>query len=410
MMAMPAMAEHEHPSKADRIDEVVRHYQNAGFLNGAVLVGQGGTIIYEKGVGDANFATHTPNTPLTRFGIGSITKQFTAVLILQQVAEGKIRLDAHASEYLPWYRKDIAEHMTIEQLLHHTSGLPADFDTPEFGSGVEAGKYYEPEDFAKQFCSSNLATQPGTKWNYSNCGYILLGLILERVTGESFGELLRKRLLEPLGMKNSGLPRSDYAEMAGATGYKRHTGPRYTRGPHLDLRHGFSAGAMYSTVEDLFMWNQALTSGDVISANIREQVFRPGLNDWGYGWFITKIPAGTPGAGNTQAEMRGDMPDNFFSWILRYPEQDAVIIVLRNSYESTEHFEENMMAVLFDQPPRLPSRQVADLLANPFVKFGEWAHLNWLVGPAVLIFVVLYGLWSIRRRKKGAMPSAPNEN
>jgi CubicO group peptidase (beta-lactamase class C family) len=198
MAAMPAIAEDKHPSKADRIDEVVRHYQNAGFLNGAVVVGEGGKIIYEKGVGDADFVSHTPNTPLTRFGIGSITKQFTAVLVLQQVAEGKIRLDAHASEYLPWYRKDIAERITIEQLLHHTSGLPRDFDAPEFGDGPAAGKFYEPTDFAKQFCSPNLATQPGTTWNYSNCGYILLGLILENVTGEPYGEFA-KAAARPIG-------------------------------------------------------------------------------------------------------------------------------------------------------------------------------------------------------------------
>src|SRR5215467_12586352 len=151
--------------------------------------------------------------------------------------------------------------------------------------------------------------------------------------------------------------------MGGAIGYKRHAGPRYVRGPYLDLSHCFSAGAMYSTVDDLFVWNQALTSGPLITASQREQIFRPGKNNWGYGWFVTKIPAGVPGAGSTQGEMRGDMPDNFFSWILRYPEQDAVIIVLRNSYEPSERLEANLQAVLFDAPPRLPSRQIADVLA-----------------------------------------------
>jgi CubicO group peptidase (beta-lactamase class C family) len=395
-------------TKAERLAAVVRYYHDHGFLNGAVLVGENGRIIYEKAVGEANFASHIPNTPSTKLGIGSITKQFTALLVLQQADEGKIELDASISEYLPWYRQDTGSHMTIEQLMHHTSGLPPDFDSPEFSGDAPAGKFYEPEDFAKQFCSPSLSSQPGSTWNYSNCGYILLGLILERVTGEPFGELLRKRLLDPLGMKNTGLPHQDYAEMAGAIGYKRHAGPRYTPGPYLDLRHCFSAGAMYSTVEDLFLWNQALTSSPLITASQREQIFQPGKNSWGYGWFVTKIPAGVPGAGNTQAEMRGDMPDNFFAWILRYPEQDAVIIVLRNSYESTERLEENLQAVLFDAPPRLPSRQVADLLAGPFVKFGGWAQVHWLVAPFILLLLVIGGAWRLlRQRKRGTTERAP---
>src|SRR5437899_8426526 len=147
----------------------------------------------------------------------------------------------------------------------------------------------------------------------------------------------------------------------GALGYVRHAGPRYTRGPFLDLKHVFAAGAMYSTVEDLFLWNQALSSKNLLPDNFREQLFRPELNNWACGWFVTKIPPGAAGAGITLAEMRGDMPGNFFAWILRFPEQDAVIIVLRNGYGSTEHLEEKLQAILFDQRPKLPSRNGKDI-------------------------------------------------
>ena len=151
---------------------------------------------------------------------------------------------------------------------------------------------------------------------------------------------------------------------------------------------------MYSTVEDLFVWNQALTSSPLITALQREQIFRPGKNGWGYGWFVTKISAGVPRA-SMRGEMRGDMPDNFFSWILRYPEQDALIIVLRNSYESSEHFEENLQAALFDA---LPRRQIADVLVGPFVKFGEVAHLHWLIVPFILFLLLIAGLWRVWRQ------------
>jgi CubicO group peptidase (beta-lactamase class C family) len=393
-------------TKVERIDEVVRYYHERGYFNGAVLVGEKGRIIYEKGMGEADFTSHIPNSPLTRFGIGSITKQFTALLVLQEVDKGKLSLGDAVAKVLPWYRSDTGSQMTIEQLLHHTSGLPPDFDSPEFSGQAAAGKFYAPKDFVKQFCSQKLASQPGTTWHYSNCGYILLGLILEQASGAPYGELLRERVLDPLAMKNTGLPNKDYSEMGGAIGYKRHAGPRYTPGPYLDLSHCFSAGAMYSTVEDLFVWNQALTSSPLISDSQREQIFRPGKNNWGYGWFVTKIPAGVPGAGSTQGEMRGDMPDNFFSWILRYPEQDAVIIVLRNSYESTEHFEENLQAALFDAPPRFPSRKIGDLLARPFVKFGDVIHLHWLIAPAVLFPALIIGLWQLVRRRKRSLETA----
>ena len=215
----------------------------------------------------------------------------------------------------------------------------------------------EPLAFAQKSCQPDLGAQPGTQWNYSNCGYDLLGLVLEQVTGKPFSVLLQERLLDPLGMKNSGMDNNDLVQRGGATGYVRHAGP------YLDHAHIYSAGAMYSTVEDLLLWNQALSEGGAIPREIRDQLFSPGLHDWGYGWFITKIPPGAPGAGNTMAEMRGDMPGNYFSWILRYPQQDAVIIVLRNGYGSTEHFEENLQAILFDAEPRLPSRSPKDLAA-----------------------------------------------
>jgi CubicO group peptidase (beta-lactamase class C family) len=354
-------------AKASGFDEVVSHYTRCGYFQGVVLVAQHGQVVYAKGVGEANLQTHKPNTPRTRFGIASITKQFTAALVLQQVNRGRIRLDGTVSEYLPWYRKDTGQRITVEQLLHHTSGLPADYDSPEFCDTPEAARHYEPKEFAEKFCQPTLAADPGTKWAYSNCGYVLLGLILERVTGKTFEDLVEEQLLGPLGMKDTGLNHNDLAEKGGASGYTRHAGPRYTPGPYLDQTHIFSAGAMYSTAEDLLRWNQALSTTNFFAEDIRRAMFTPDKGDWADGWFVTRIPNGTPGAGSQLAEMRGDMTGNFFTWVLRYPDQEAVIIVLRNGYGSTENLEQNLQAVLFDQPPHLPSRSPKDVLAH----FGQ---------------------------------------
>ncbi len=386
-------------SKAARIDELVSRYERYGYINGAVLVAEHGSVIYEKGIGHADMESHTPNTPQTKFGIASITKQFTAVLVLQQVVEGRIRLDAKLSDYLPWYRKDTGERMTIEQLLHHTSGLPPDFESPEFSESEAASRHYEPQAFAEKFCQPNLSSEPGTKWEYSNCGYILLGLILERVAGQSYGDLLRQRLLDPLGMKDSGMDRNDLLQSGGAAGYVRHAGPRYTPGPYIDRSHIFAAGAMYSTAEDLFRWSQALSGVAVLPKEIRDQVFTPGLNNWGYGWFVTKIPPRGPGAGSTLEEMRGDMPGNYFSWILRYPEQGDVIIVLRNVYGSTEGLEGNLQAILFDQEPHMPRRSPKDVVARAWQVPAAWVNLH--RGLSVLVILLAAaGIWQTARRRR----------
>ena len=393
------------PTKADGSDEaakinrVAQRYAEYGYLNGSVLVARHGEVIYARGFGEADIEGRVQNTPTTKFDIASLTKQFTAVLVLQEVEEGKIKLDAHVSDYLPWYRKDTGARMTVEQLLHHTSGLPGDFDQPEFGDGKEAQARRAPREFAEKVCQKDLISEPGTKWQYSNCGYDLLGLILEGVTGEKYSELLQERLLSPLGMKDTGLDQNNLLEKGGAKGYVRHAGPWYSAGPDLDRNHLFAGGGMYSTVEDLLRWNQALNGGSVISKKICEQVFTPGLNDWGYGWFIRKIDADAPGAGEIMAEMRGDMPRNFFAWILRYPGQDAVVIVLRNGYGSTENFEQNLQAVLYGKEARLPKRAMKDIAAQVWIWPAHWMGMHrWLSLGMATCFVI--AIWFIRKRPR----------
>lgn len=375
-------------TKSAKIEQLITRYQENGYLNGAVLVAEHGSVLYAGGVGAANMDSHQPNTARTRFGIASITKQFTAVLVLQEVAKGRIRLDGRVSEYLPWYRTDTASQMTVEQLLRHTSGLPADFDSPQFSSSEEARIPYEPRAFVEKFCQPNLAYKPGTKWEYSNCGYDMLGLILERVTGKSYQDLLDQNLLEPLGMSDSGLDRNSLTLERRALGYERHPGPRYTPGPSLDRGRLFAGGGMYSTVEDLFRWNQALSRDQVLPSQIRARIFQPGLNDWAYGWFVGTIPPDEPGSGSQRAEMRGDLPGNYFSTIIRYPEQDAVIIVLRNAYGSPEKLETNLQAVLFGKPPRVPRRSPQDLAAHVCQITAGWCGSHGLISLiAILIFL-----------------------
>ena len=163
---------------------------------------------------------------------------------------------------------------------------------------------------------------------------------------------------------------------------------------------------MYSTVEDLFLWNQALSSKNLLPDNFREQLFRPELNNWACGCFVTKIPPGAAGAGITLAEMRGDMPGNFFAWILRFPEQDAVIIVLRNGYGSTEHLEEKLQAILFDQRPKLPSRNGKDIAAHVWLVSYSFFASQPTVTVGSIVLVVAGFAYVVNRRKHNRRPAA----
>ncbi len=204
-------------------------------------------------------------------------------------------------------------------------------------------------------------------------------------------------------MKDTGMDRNDLVQLGGASGYTRHAGPRYTPGPYEDRGHIFSAGAMYSTVEDLFRWSEALSENGALPKEIREQMFKPGLNHWGYGWFITKMAPGEPGAGNIQEEMRGDMPGNYFSWILRYPEQDDMIIVLRNGYGSTERLEQNIQAILFDEEPKMPSRNVKDLAAQAWLVPEAWVETHRVLSLLAALFIAaLMGQFARRKRNTAA--------
>lgn len=135
--------------------------------------------------------------------------------MLMQVAIGSLRLDAAVSEILPWYRKDTGSRITIEQLLRHTSGLPPDYGAPEVGDGEAAARHADPKAFAQGVCRRALVSEPGTRWNYSNCGHILLGLILEQITARSFDEILQSQLLRPLEMNDSGMDKNNLVHLGG---------------------------------------------------------------------------------------------------------------------------------------------------------------------------------------------------
>ena len=268
--------------KAAKIDELLKRYSEFGQFNGTALVAENGRVIYKKGFGYANFEWKIPNDTDTKFRLASITKQFTSAVILQLVEQGKIKLDGHVTDYLPDYRKDTGDRVTIHHLLNHTSGIPSYTDQPGFFQN-ESRDNYTVAEFVKKYASGDLLFEPGSKFAYNNSAYFLLGAIIEKVTGKSYADAMKEHIFIPVGMTNSGYDLFSPIIPKRATGYQK-AGNGFVNAPYLDMSLPYAAGSLYSTVEDLYLWDQALYGDKVLSAKSKELMFKPGLENYGYGF------------------------------------------------------------------------------------------------------------------------------
>jgi CubicO group peptidase (beta-lactamase class C family) len=314
---------------ARKIDRVMQARFDAGEFNGVSLVARGDRIVYERGFGLANLEWRIPNDLRTKFELGSVTKQFTALLVLQFVNEGKLTLDGHLSDYLPYYRYDTGSRVTIHHLLSHTSGIPNFIEEPGFLAGPASRMRYGVQEFALKHCSSDLQFKPGARFAYSNSGYFLLGAILEAVSGSTYEQLLNQRIFSPLGMHDSGYTHNETILPNRATGYERSVeGLRNAR--FYDMSVPFAAGALYSTGGDLFLWDRALYTERLLPARLRDLLFRPNLDDYGYGWGILKPKPGSPYAGES-IQMHGGAIFGFQAVIERIPAHRELIVLLDNT-------------------------------------------------------------------------------
>jgi CubicO group peptidase (beta-lactamase class C family) len=348
--------------KAANIDELMKAYNGYKQFNGAVLVAENGKVIFKKGYGMANMEWDIPIETDTKFRLGSITKQFTSMLILQLVQEGKIKLDGKLTDYLPDYRKDTGDRITIHQLLNHTSGIPSYTGLPNFFQDISRNPY-SVSDFVKKFASGDLEFEPGTKWNYNNSGYFLLGAIVERVTGKPYEQVLKERIFDPVGMKNTGYDHHDTILARRASGYERRPGG-YINAPYLDMSLPYAAGSLYSTVEDLYLWDQALYTDKLLSAELKEQMYKPGLSNYAYGWVVRKAPLGAAGEPVTIIQHDGGI-NGFNTTIIRMPESKNLIVMLNNTGGAKlGEMSQKIAAILFGKPYKAPMRDIAETIFN----------------------------------------------
>jgi CubicO group peptidase (beta-lactamase class C family) len=346
---------------ARKIDALMKQYHDYGQFNGSVLVAEKGKIIYEKGFGLANMEWAIPNQPDTKFRIGSVTKQFTATLVLQLIEAGKIKLDGKLSDYLPDYRNDTGAKITIHQLLNHTSGIPSYTGRPDFFAEVSRNPY-SVTDFVKKFASGDLEFEPGSKFSYNNSGYFLLGAIIEKVTGKPYDTVLKERILDPLGMTGTGYDHTAPILQKRASGYeKRPAG--YVNAAYLDMSLPYAAGSIYSTVDDLYKWERSFYEDKILSAESKKMMYTPGLANYGYGLIIADQPIGKTGQ-KTKVIQHGGGINGFNSLLTRLVDKQQTIIILDNVGLGRFHgnITNSIINILNGQPVEPPKKSIAEAL------------------------------------------------
>jgi len=304
---------------ASRMVQVVQSFVDAKQFMGSVLVAQGDKILLNKGYGFANLEWSIPDSPSTKFRLGSITKQFTAASILLLEERGKLKTDDPVKTYLPdappaW------DKITIFNLLTHTSGIPSFTSFPDYHS-TEAIPTTS-EQLVARFRDKPLNFQPGESWEYSNSGYALLGYLIEKISGESYKDFVQENLFTPLGMNNSGYDLNAPIIVRRAAGYS--PGPE---GPvnagYIDMSIPFSAGALYSTTGDLLRWEQGLFGGKVLSPASLKKMTTPFKNDYAFGLAVRPVD------GHTLIEHGGGI-EGFNTQMSYYPDDKLTVIVLAN--------------------------------------------------------------------------------
>jgi CubicO group peptidase (beta-lactamase class C family) len=329
-----------------------RYLKAAGEIwgfSGTVLIAWHGEIVFAKGYGYADQTFGQANTLETKFYIGSITKQFTAAAILKLVEQGKISLDDPITRYLPDYPTDPGKKITIHHLLTHTSGVPNYTEFPELL--IRRTSRISPNDLLKFFENEPLDFEPGTGFHYSNSGYIILGAIIERVSGQSYEAFLHKEFLKKIGMLNSGYARREAALPNRAVGYTLDMDRNIVNAPafHFSVLH--TAGALYSTVEDMLKWDKALYADELLSRQSIRTMLTPHARGYGYGWFIERL------WGRTHT-FHGGFLDGFNTTFERWLEDQLCIIVFSNEDEApVKKIARGLAAIAFQEDYDFPVRK-----------------------------------------------------
>ncbi|UOQ98379.1 serine hydrolase [Hymenobacter sp. 5317J-9] len=335
-------------SMAQQLDDYVREFEKSGRFMGTVLVADHGQVVLQKGYGLANREKGLANTPDTKFRIGSLSKQFTAALVLQLVEKGQLKFDGHVADYLPDYPQPAGGQITLHQLLTHTAGLPNYTAQPTFVTAVMRTPH-SPTQLVALFSGLPLEFAPGTQYHYSNSGYVLLGAIIEKVTGKPYAQVFQENIAGPLKLKATSVDVREAADARRATGYEA-TPSGLQIAPALDMSVPYAAGAITSTATDLFRWSQALDGNKVLSETSKKLLFTPIKNHYAYGWIVYKAKVGAEVDSTLIQEHNGAI-NGFRSYLVRVPQSQQVIVLLDNhAGQALAELKGGLLRLLHHQP------------------------------------------------------------
>ncbi|MCE9672133.1 serine hydrolase [Myxococcus stipitatus] len=355
------------PNKKAALDRLATQYHQLRQFNGTLLVANEKGILLEKAYGSANLEWQVPHTLDTKFRVGSVTKMFTAMVILQLVAEGKLDLDAPVSRYLPDYRKDTGARVTLTHLLNHTSGIPSFTSHPDYQSKI-ARTPHTIAELVRLYGSGDLAFEPGSKYAYNNSGYAMLGAIIETVTGKSYAQAVQERILAPLGMKDSGYDVTATVLPKRASGYVvMPTG--YLNAPYIDMSVPNAAGSLYSTVRDLYRWDRALYTDKLLPEPLEQRMFTPGLGNYGFGWRVKPFRL-DDGKTQVATQSHGGDINGFSSFLVRVPETKEFVIILDNTSrgDKIQDLALGLLSILHDVTPREPRPGIGEVVLERLAK------------------------------------------
>lgn len=347
-------------TKTEKIDHLMEVYAEQGTFNGSILVAENSSITISKGFGLANMEWKIPNQSNTKHRLASITKQFTAMLIMQLTEQGKLDLNIPITTYIPDYPKSTGTIITIHHLLTHTSGIPNFLSFPIFNDVSK--KNNTPEEIVTVFKDSTLQFTPGEKFNYSNSGYTLLGLIIENVTGKTFEQNLHELIFTPLKMSNSGYDHFETILKNRSTGYERE-GENFRNSNYIDMSIPYAAGSIYSTVEDMYLWDQALYTNKLLTDKSKDLMFSSHISvgpwHYGYGWIIKEDSKGNSNDNLRILEHNGGI-NGFNTLISRIPSEKHLVVLINNTGKAPlDEINLAIRNILYNKPYDLPKKSIA---------------------------------------------------
>ena len=325
------------------LDDYAQAAYKINEFNGTVLVMQKGKSVYKKAFGMADREWNIANTVNTKFRIGSVTKQFTAACILQLAELGKLSLEDKLTKYFPDYPK--GDSITIHMLLNHTSGIKNYTDIPEFWP--KAILPLSKDSMIALFKNKPLDFSPGTGWNYSNSGYFLLGVIVEKASGTTFNNYLLDNIIKKLGLKNTLMDNLDSVLTSRAKGYGKNQQDVWQHAMQISMEGPYSAGAMVSTVDDLYLWTKALHNNQVLTAASTQKMLTPYKENYGYGIGIDSLKT------HKRVSHNGGIP-GFASYLGYFPDDDICVAIISNNESNSTTLGIALSSILFNLPVQIP--------------------------------------------------------